>query len=67
MEGPVVGLQNGQKAGLACHLPKISGTRPPRKSSVSLFNDADLEGNIKAQLAAVSISPSWTLAQACQQ
>ena len=60
MESPV-GLQNGQANGQASRLPKISGNRPPRKSSVSLFNDADLEGNIKDQLAAVSISPPGTL------
>lgn len=66
MESPV-GLQNDQANGQASRLPKISGNRPPRKSSVSLFNDADLEGNIKDQLAAVSISPPGAPMQASQQ
>ena len=37
--------------------PKLSGQQqapPRRKASVSLHNDADLESNIKDQLAAVS-------------
>ncbi len=51
MEAPEA-LPNGS----ASRLPKLSGQEqqpPRRKASVSLHNDADLESNIKDQLAAV--------------
>ena len=53
MEAPLAAVQRGQ----AGHLPKVNGQQemiPRKKASVSLHNDADLESNIKDQLAAVS-------------
>lgn len=52
MEAPQA-VQRGQ----AGHLPTLNGQQkmvPRKKASVSLHNDADLESNIKDQLAAVS-------------